>query len=968
MTELSWQIFIDWDYAGSWNFDFTQPADDISDYVQSWSIQTGMQNDKAFVAGVGTVTLQLFNADKRFSPANILGPYYGRLTLGKPVKIVASDGTNTWTKYLGFIRDIVAEGGLAGAMLNRTATVKCEDVIGILQATNISLPLFENVTGDAVVKAAINAALRAPQASATLTMTANPANNDTLVVNGTTITFKTTLTGAANEVQIGPDSASTADRLHRFINRAAGAGSDYSSALTELPITSDQTVHSVTGYGSANQDGYVDLNKAITSSQSITCNAGTGAVGYSAGANQGYGNTFYFPYNGGTLDSIDVVFAARTGSPVGTVTWRLYAASGNTTPTSSVLATGTFIPTDNASNHVAINTALSAAGYYFISFTPTSSQAAGNYWNLQFSTGASGYYASRTLDGGGTWTYQSGFSLYFQANFSAVPYSILAQRLAFTMPSAIKKLRLWAKKTGAPVGTLTVKIETENTSNNPSGTLTNVNATATAAESGLGAGYGWVTFTLPDTVALQPGYYWITLQTSRAADASNYVTWGCDASSPTYGQTIAIYLLSYALSSQTFCFDCGEEILTLKSKLRGAAGNAYTLTKSSSGFTLSGATLSGGVDWPLNLLSIDTGKTFLLTAGDKWSSDKTNALTVINQLTTTEQGRFYCAGDGTLVWENRDHLYMPVTQSPAVIIDTDHATVQGGLNLSELANRVVVNYTPRGYLVSGVVAKSMSVITVPPYGSNAAAAGERYNASDVFTDPNATLITLPFIDPATGQRMGAKSLILPLVSGTDLHITDQADGLGYNYSPPNQSMGISVAITANGCEIQFINRATGNLYVDVLQVRGIGIVAYNAQSVTVEDETAQTTAGVKIMTVDLPLPTDATYAKGLAQYLLARNKNATYRISSLGFGDMAGGQGKLNTNLFALNLGDIAAISDSQLGINTQKYRIIGMNLSVTAQKINRVSLVVSRTDDKTFWVLGHATYGKLGSTTRLAI
>jgi hypothetical protein len=70
-------------------------------------------------------------------------------------------------------------------------------------------------------------ALTAVAASQTLTFVANPSNNDTVTVGSKTYTYKTSLTGAANEVLIGGSASASLDNLIAAINGAAGAGTTY---------------------------------------------------------------------------------------------------------------------------------------------------------------------------------------------------------------------------------------------------------------------------------------------------------------------------------------------------------------------------------------------------------------------------------------------------------------------------------------------------------------------------------------------------------------------------------------------------------------------------------------------------------------------------------------------------------------------------------------------------------------------
>ncbi|MCC7448390.1 MAG: hypothetical protein IT324_13295 [Anaerolineae bacterium] len=404
----------------------------------------------------------------------------------------------------------------------------------------------------------------------------------------------------------------------------------------------------------------------------------------------------------------------------------------------------------------------------------------------------------------------------------------------------------------------------------------------------------------------------------------------------------------------------------LKAQIRGTWGNAIAVSASSAALTLSGSTLSGGIDWPPGQTNFDTGVNTFDIAGDRWSNEKTNALRIIQEVTDSERGRFYVTGAGVLTWENRDRMFTVLLDTPALNVNSDYANVQGGMQLDQIANRVIVQFTPRTQLTTGVVAKSNTVIKVEPYGANASSAAQRVNISDYFSDPYATVVRLPFIDPVSGVAMGAKSLELPLVPITDYYVTDTEDGTGFNYT--DSTLRVAIAIAGQNAEIQFINTAIGNLYVNRLQIRGVGIVSYNPTTVTLDDTASQTIVGVRSMTIDIPLPIKINLVKSLAKYLLERYKNAAYRLQSIRFGDLPDGQGALDANVFSVGVGHVITLHDDQLGFADVKYRIVGINGSLSAHKINGMTFVLSRLDDKTYWLLGNSTYGKLGSTTRLAV
>lgn len=237
---LSWNVYVDWGYSGGWVYDYSQPADDITAYVRQWRINAGAKDENGLVAAGGGATIILYNGDKRFSPDYASGPYYGKLTTRLPVKITVTDGVDTWTRFQGFIRSITPEGGLSGRLLKQEATLEADDLIAILQSAVVNLILFENVTGDVIVKAAINAALRAPLASVNLNFSGNPANNDSIVIDGVTITFKTTLSGGANEVKIGATLTETIDNLVAMINQNFGVGTTYQGGTPIDRLTAEK--------------------------------------------------------------------------------------------------------------------------------------------------------------------------------------------------------------------------------------------------------------------------------------------------------------------------------------------------------------------------------------------------------------------------------------------------------------------------------------------------------------------------------------------------------------------------------------------------------------------------------------------------------------------------------------------------------------------------------------------------------
>lgn len=89
---------------------------------------------------------------------------------------------------------------------------------------NAKVPLAETTVENmvAIMPGASIATVGGGVATGTLTVATNPSNNDTIVVNGQTITFKTAAAGA-NEVTIGANAAGTAANLAAALTASTDA-------------------------------------------------------------------------------------------------------------------------------------------------------------------------------------------------------------------------------------------------------------------------------------------------------------------------------------------------------------------------------------------------------------------------------------------------------------------------------------------------------------------------------------------------------------------------------------------------------------------------------------------------------------------------------------------------------------------------------------------------------------------------
>ncbi len=321
-----------------------------------------------------------------------------------------------------------------------------------------------------------------------------------------------------------------------------------------------------------------------------------------------------------------------------------------------------------------------------------------------------------------------------------------------------------------------------------------------------------------------------------------------------------------------------------------------------------------------------------------------------------------------------------VFETPALTLDGEHYMQYSEINVDRVANYITVSYIPRSDLTAGVVAKADNAIRVPPQ-----TGGKRWTrrkgwpgqgttpydigggVTETVLTPAAGIHPLPYVNPANGRFMAARNIIMP-ERGTDFTLNEEADGSGsfdYTVSEP-QRVTLSMVESGSGLDITFTNTAIGNLYVRDFQVRGTGIVNYDAEQIIRADETSLGLYGQRMYTYRIPLDSGRIFAEAVAHYLLSRFKTPSTEtdVVDLGYMDKVGA-----VNLFGLEIGDVIALSEDQTGISAHKLLIMGMAYDIPqGGRAPSVQLFTRRISDQTYWILGDSTYGVLGETTRLGI
>lgn len=148
------------------------------------------------------------------------------------------------------------------------------------------VPLAESTLDNmvAIMPGAVITTVGGTVASGTITVTTNPATGDTIIVNGTTVTFRAALTGVGVEVLIGATAAATAAALAAALNAStdpAIAAASYSVAAAAVTVKYGSALVYGTS-GNPTTDGNAFTLNAGTAGAKITLSAATLAGGAEA--------------------------------------------------------------------------------------------------------------------------------------------------------------------------------------------------------------------------------------------------------------------------------------------------------------------------------------------------------------------------------------------------------------------------------------------------------------------------------------------------------------------------------------------------------------------------------------------------------------------------------------------------------------------------------------------------------------
>jgi hypothetical protein len=965
------EVCVDWDGNGN----FTTSGDDISAYVHGVGTASGVFDDLLMgrISAIGNCTISLNNTDRRFTPLNADSPYFGKMIPNKEVRVRITDGTTTWPVFRGYAWSFTPEGGGVdedGPIEGFTCELQCRDEMIHLQDEVVHLPTLENILSSRLVSHIINSALHAPQASRTNNIDAQPANNDTLIIgDGTnlyTFTFVTTLT-TSNQVLRGANLTEALTNIKDAINQGDGAGTRYSSVMTMPRFVTARAEHNIS-YSETNINTDVLLRHNVSTKDKLA-------------------QSFKVP----TVVSISAfgLRLKKVGSPTGTLTLRI-ETSDLTNPTGALViaeASATFSEASLSTSYQEVQfvmeyVPLVPGESYWLVLSTDRAASGTNYvaWGADSSAPSYADGEMRSL-AGAVWSAESKDAAFNMGSDKLVVTSVLpgaignqynlANTGVWTVDNGGNESILTDGGNNPPIGDQagTVYIQAQSVLNTYNGLLEQL---VVSFGANINAPTGNVKLKLVLDFGGEPDYFNVIMETTFQPDPGFNVFVPLTASVTMSDATIYWFVIEVEDVQAT------DDAFTWRGDTNDIYANGNRSYSTDGGFTwtpdfsydldiqyvVTDTLFSGGQNYPFgNSPSIETGVNTFQYAGDTWD-ERTNAMSALQQVIDSEWGSIlYVDRDGAFKFKNRHLIFTKANESPDLITDNDHSGISATSTADQIFNRIEVIYTPLATLTSGVIAESKNTIAAP----GRTGLTERWNPSQTIRDQPGTVVAkLPFIDPATGDKISALSVITPLVPSTDWTANEDPSFLGVDYTF-FASLSFSVAIVGGNAEVTITNTALGPLFIR-LKVRGVGLHRYNPESVVVEDADSQELYKlIRTFTVTLPFSASSpSFPRNLADYLLSRYKDPAFRVSEIVFREI---NVVNDVNLFSLTVGDTIRISDYQAGVEDDLYLITGVRYpQLTQYSTGEIAFKVFALGDLTYWLLGIAGFGELDQTTRLGI
>lgn len=301
-----------------------------------------------------------------------------------------------------------------------------------------------------------------------------------------------------------------------------------------------------------------------------------------------------------------------------------------------------------------------------------------------------------------------------------------------------------------------------------------------------------------------------------------------------------------------------------------------------------------------NATDFDTGKETFASIFNTDDSTKQTMAALFQKLARNEGGgHIFLEGDGTLRFDNRHAR--PMTTAAAFTLDATASTPMKEMRVlwgrSMIKNRIEAKMFPSKVDTGAdtVVWKLQDPIPI--------SAGQTL------------VITCPYRDPATAQRISAANVVTPLVGGTHIKFGSTDDGSSNDLIG---SLTYPMVVGGNSSEITLTNTGSVSGYLNFVEILGDGIYTYDPMVLEAEDAASILARGERSLPVALEQITSPSMAHAFAVKLKGELANPRVVIESVKF--LANFSGAFATAALTVEPNTRFAVKEGQTGIDTELF------------------------------------------------
>ena len=336
-------------------------------------------------------------------------------------------------------------------------------------------------------------------------------------------------------------------------------------------------------------------------------------------------------------------------------------------------------------------------------------------------------------------------------------------------------------------------------------------------------------------------------------------------------------------------------------------------------------------------LTSETGKTEFVYIADQWS-EGVSIYGALADTTGREHGRIWLDRSGTIQWWNRHHMFLK-TSVDTTLNDTMYdLTYNFG---DDVINKTTITAQPR------LVGSSPEIL------------GATNRSIEIAANGN-VVVAYRYRDQTTGSWVGGESAVTPVAS-TDYTANSASGGGG-----TNDTGSVTAAITsetATRSEVTYTSILSTPTFLQAgAKIRGTKITDLGTTDITKQDDDSIVSFGRQTHKYDYVMD-NVVDADNMATFFLSTRKDPRGLVYYTSISPEQ--TDALMTQALTRTVGDRVTVTETQTGVSSDDYYIIGERWSIAPHSGVRTQWVLESATPS-FWILNTSNFSELNDTTRI--